>query len=121
MKGNTAFCCFLVAGPCVEDQSNHLKPMRNQKSLFRQTPALAVLVGLFLSFAAGDRAYAAIDTWTGGGGGSGNWQTAANWGGTAPIANDILNFANGTQLLTTNDFPVGTVFNNLVFDSSAGA
>jgi fibronectin-binding autotransporter adhesin len=41
-------------------------------------------------------------TWSGGGG-NGNWSTAANWAGTAPVNNDALIFAGNTNLTTNND------------------
>ena len=59
--------------------------------------------------------------WTGGGAPDGNWQNAANWGGALPQAGDWLGFGAGSQLLTTNNFAPGTVFNNLAFSVSAPA
>ena len=49
------------------------------------------------------------------------WELAErrHWGGTAPVANDLLNFAGAVQLLTTNNFPAGTIFNGLLFDGTA--
>src|SRR6266568_5458322 len=45
---------------------------------------------------------AATKTWSGGGADS-NWNTGANWGGTAPVSNDSLIFNGTTQQNTTND------------------
>ena len=41
-------------------------------------------------------------TWTGGGGDN-NWTTAANWGGTAPVAGDDLVFPAGAARLTQHE------------------
>ena len=60
-------------------------------------------------------------SWTSGGAPDGNWNNAANWGGTLPQTNDWLGFGSGFQLLTTNNFSAGTTFGNLVFDSSAAS
>ena len=64
---------------------------------------------------------AAEDTWSGGGTPDGNWQNAGNWGGTAPAAYDSLFFDTGTQLLSTNNFPAGAVFDNLTFNPGASS
>jgi autotransporter-associated beta strand protein len=66
---------------------------------------------------------AASYTWDGGGG-DGNWTTAANWvGDAAPVggSTDDLSFAGTTRTSTTDNFPVGTDFRNLTFESNAGA
>lgn len=47
--------------------------------------------------------HAADKTWTGGGADN-YWSTGANWGGTAPTANDNLIFSGATRLNNTNDF-----------------
>ncbi|HEY7061382.1 MAG TPA: autotransporter-associated beta strand repeat-containing protein [Chloroflexota bacterium] len=66
-------------------------------------------------------ALAATKTWTGGGGDA-NWTTGANWGGTAPSADDDLVFPAGAARLTnTNDFPAGTSFNTIAIDGSGYA
>ncbi len=59
-------------------------------------------------------------TWTGGGSDS-NWSTPANWGGTAPVAGDTLFFGGTSRLTATNDFPEGTAFAGITFNSDAGA
>jgi autotransporter-associated beta strand protein len=59
-------------------------------------------------------------TWTGGGGDN-NWNTTANWGGTAPVSGDSLVFAGTSRLTPNNNFSAGTTFSNVTFDSSAGA
>ncbi|HEX7653172.1 MAG TPA: hypothetical protein VF607_06675, partial [Verrucomicrobiae bacterium] len=52
--------------------------------------------------------YAADRTWTGGGADN-YWSTPANWGGTAPVANDNLIFAGGNRTNSTNDLTGLTV------------
>ncbi len=59
-------------------------------------------------------------TWSGGGSDA-NWSTAANWGGTAPVAGSDLVFASSTGLNTTNDLTAGTQFGNLTFNAGAGS
>jgi len=61
------------------------------------------------------------DIWTGDGAPNGNWSLGANWGGTAPLANDLLFFAGTVQTVATNDFTAGTAFNGLTFTGDAGA
>jgi fibronectin-binding autotransporter adhesin len=78
----------------------------------------ALVAGALLLAATSGRA--ATDTWTGGGGDA-NWLTGANWGGTAPIANDILNFAGLLNLITNNNFAAATQFNGITFAANAGA
>jgi len=65
-------------------------------------------------------AQAVTRTWTGAGADD-NWTTAANWGGTAPVAGDDLVFPGGTPRLTpNNDFPVNTSFNSITFNGGSG-
>jgi len=45
---------------------------------------------------------AAVRTWSGAGA-DGNWSTAANWGGTAPVNGDLLVFSGTTRPNNTND------------------
>ncbi len=71
------------------------------------------------TFFVSSRSSAATDTWTGGGGNP-NWTTAGNWD-TLPVANDILQFAGTTNLITNNDFAANTQFNGINFLSGAGA
>ncbi|MEP7158805.1 MAG: S8 family serine peptidase, partial [Chloroflexota bacterium] len=61
---------------------------------------------------------ASTATWTGGGSDN-NWTTAANWGGTAPVAGDDLVFPGGAARLTnTNDFTAGTSFNSITLSGT---
>jgi autotransporter-associated beta strand protein len=59
-------------------------------------------------------------TWTGQGGDA-NWTTAANWGGTAPPANNHLDFAGTTSQASENNFAAGTQFNGITFSAGGGA
>ena len=63
---------------------------------------------------------AADRIWTGGGSDA-NWSTDANWGGTAPAANDTLIFGGTAKLQSVNDFPDDTLFAGIIFSSGAGA
>jgi hypothetical protein len=65
-------------------------------------------------------AQAATRTWNGGGGATVTWNTAANWGGTAPASWDDLIFAGTTSLAPNNNFAANTVFSSITFDASAG-
>ena len=62
---------------------------------------------------------AATDTWTGAGGG--NWTDPTDWGGTAPVANDILQFDTNNNTTPNNDFTANTQFNGITFLPTAGA
>jgi len=79
---------------------------------------------LFIGLASGlpfsPAANAAVRTWNGGGVDS-YWNTAANWGGTAPVAGDSLTFAGTSKLLPVNNFAAGTSFGGITFASGAGA
>ena len=62
----------------------------------------------------------ATRTWTGGGADN-NWTTAANWGGTAPSANDDLVFPSGAlRLSNNNNFAAGTTFASIQFTGTSG-
>ena len=58
-------------------------------------------------------------SWTSGGAPDGDWTTAANWGGNLPQAGEWLGFGSGSQILTTNDFPAGTIFGNITFTNGS--
>ena len=75
---------------------------------------LLALLPLYMSAAASDR------TWNGGGVDA-KWTSAANWGGTAPVAADALCFGGSSKLVNTNDLPADTLFAGLTFNSGAGA
>jgi autotransporter-associated beta strand protein len=82
-------------------------------------PRLAAVLVLTLCGALLTAAPAAAQTlyiWDGGGG-DGRWMTAANWQGDVtptPAADAILAF-DGTPESTLNDFPAGSLFNQLIF------
>lgn len=85
-------------------------------------PAILLAAGILGSFAAGPTVLAQnSDTWTGGGAPDGNWQNPNNWGGSTPVAGDYLFFDTDNQLLATNNYPAGTAFGNLTFNSTAGS
>ena len=87
-----------------------------------RTPSLltAALISSLSILVAGP-AMAATDTWNGGATPDGNWTNPGNWNGTTPATNDLLIFSGNTQTTTTNNFAVGTPFDNILFGSSAGA
>jgi len=91
-----------------------------KKKTLLQHLHISTCAGALALLAAGP-AGAASPNWTGGATPDGNWSTGGNWDIGAPAANDYLNFTGSSQLLTTNNFTVGTIFNNLSFDSGAGA
>jgi autotransporter-associated beta strand protein len=63
----------------------------------------------------------ATRTWTGGGA-NGNWSTAANWGGTAPVAGDSLIFPGGAaRLANTNNYTAGTTFASITISGTGYA
>jgi len=67
-------------------------------------------------------AQAATRTWSGAGADN-NWTTAANWGGTAPVAGDDLVFPDSAarKATNTNDFAAGTNFNSITFGNTGPA
>jgi autotransporter-associated beta strand protein len=73
---------------------------------------------IFLSL--GAPATAATVTWSGGGGDS-NWNTALNWGGTAPVAADSLIFAGTTRVAAVNNITANTSFASIAFSAGASA
>ncbi len=84
-------------------------------------PARFLPLALLLAALAipGSQAQATIRFWNGGGANN-YWTTAANWGGTAPVAGDDLIFqANSavdvTSLNNTNNFAAGTAFRSITF------
>jgi autotransporter-associated beta strand protein len=59
-----------------------------------------------------------ISTWNGGAT-TNNWTDGANWGGTAPVAGNTLDFAGSTRPGPVNNFTSGTSFSSITFDSTA--
>lgn len=66
------------------------------------------------------KAFAATETWDGGGSDN-NMTTGANWAdNTAPVAGDDLVFpANITDRTVVNDFTAATSFNSITFSGTA--
>ncbi len=59
--------------------------------------------------------FATTRTWDGGGTDN-NWSSPANWADDiAPVAGDLLVFAGDVQTSSNNDFPAGTMFDNITF------
>ncbi len=54
-------------------------------------------------------------------GGSPNWSNSGNWNNIAILPGDQLVFGSSTGTTTVNDFPAGTLFNGMQFNSGAGA
>lgn len=68
-----------------------------------------------LSLTCADFARADLFTWTGGGGDN-NWSTGANWDlGSAPTANDTLDFAGITRPSSVDDLADGRTFGDIGF------
>ncbi len=66
----------------------------------------------------GPYAAAAVRTWTGLGADA-NWTTAANWGGTAPVAGDDLVFpAGAARLSSNNNIAPGTTFRSITISGT---
>ena len=63
-------------------------------------------------------ASAADVTWNGGGANT-NWNTAGNWGGTAPVSGDSLIFSGSVRPSTVNNFAAGTEFAGIRFAGGA--
>ena len=87
--------------------------------------AVAVTVGgllsvpaEFMGIGAGGMALGATRTWTGAGIDA-NWDTGANWGGTAPITDDDVTFAGTTRLTNVNNRAAGILASvkNVVFNA----
>src|SRR6478736_917109 len=97
--------------------------MKNTSAQFPTPISLTAVIILALSSFLTHLASAATNTWTGGSGTGDNWTDAANWGGTAPSANDRLFFDDGSGLRTTpnNDYAAGTIFNQIEFNGSTAA
>ena len=58
-----------------------------------------------------------VCTWNGQGTDN-KWSTAANWGGTAPVAGDQLVFAGTTRTASQDDLAAGTSFQSIEFQNS---
>lgn len=87
-----------------------------------QTPFFGAVMGLMLCavlLAVPFDAKTGTANWTGSGADA-KWTTAANWGGTAPVAGDDLVFPGSVaNTSTVNDFPAGTSFASILIASNA--
>src|SRR5205809_34241 len=82
--------------------------------------ALVLSLSSLAAFAA-PHSFAATRTWTGAGSDT-NMNTAANWGGTAPVAGDDLVFpANITNRVVVNNYTAATSFNSITFSGVASS
>ena len=63
---------------------------------------------------------AATLTWSGAGADD-NWSTSANWGGSVPVAGDILTFGGMTRLSPVNDLAAGTEVSGILFPNNYAA
>lgn len=88
--------------------------------LTKRTTISFVIVGLASGLPFSTSADAADAIWNGGGANN-NWNTANNWGGTAPGAGDSLTFGGTTRLAPVNNFTADTSFAGITFASGAGA
>ena len=60
---------------------------------------------------------AATLTWSGAGAND-NWSTTANWGGSAPVAGDVVTFGGMTRLSPVNDLAAGTENSGILFPNN---
>ncbi len=86
------------------------------KPFWYRSQGLSFLLQVLLTMSVG----AATRNWDGGATNA-LWSSATNWvGDVAPVATaDDLVFAGGTNLVTTNDFASGSLFNGLTFSNNA--
>ena len=92
-------------------ESNHTfskKPISN--NLFLSDFKLLFLIVLIVC--ASVQSFAATKTWSGGTGTGKNWTTGANWGGTAPVANDDVVF-NTAGSITFSTMPSSVAYNSI--------
>lgn len=96
----------------------YLDQARTVNRLRRYLLAGLALAALWLG---AQSAFAATRTWSGAGANN-NWSTAANWGGTAPLAGDDLVFPDGAARTATNsnDLAWWTLFNSISLTGPAG-
>src|SRR5712691_1924940 len=95
--------------------------MKNTPAQTRISAVFAAAIASTFCLFAASTTLAATNTWTGGSGSGNNWTDAANWGGTAPSANDRLFFDDGSGLRTSpnNDYAAGTIFNQIEFNGGS--
>lgn len=78
------------------------------------------MLALAMILAAGMNARADIKTWIASPS-TNNWATAANWGGTAPVAGDRLMFQTSTVITQYNDLASALNFDGVTFSNGASA
>src|SRR6185295_9062151 len=105
-------------GACSNNCALMRQPMKQQTQITRMASAVAAAILSCISFLS-QSAVAGTVTWNGGAAPDGNWTTPGNWNGVAPTTNSLLIFSGGTQTATTNNFPLGTPFNNISFNTGA--
>ena len=96
-----------------------MQPIPTSHRNAASSPATWILSVLFL-FLLSVPSRAADRIWTGGNNPDGNWNTNANWGGTAPVGGDSLFFDGNVDLLTTNNLVANTPFAGLTVKNTAG-
>lgn len=84
-------------------------------------PVARTVVSTLLAVAYATLAPAATRTWTGGSSLNNKWSSAANWGGTAPSAGDVLIFAGTTRTSPNNDLAANTSFSGITFAAGASS
>lgn len=97
----------------MKPKNKKVSDMTNMRT-WLMVAALAAVFGFAGVSRAADR------IWTGQGT-DGNWSTAGNWGGTAPVANDALAFGGSARLANINDLAADLRLNSITFLSGAGA
>ncbi|MBL9183339.1 MAG: autotransporter-associated beta strand repeat-containing protein [Verrucomicrobiaceae bacterium] len=70
-----------------------------------------------LALGASSMTEAATLTWNGAGAND-NWSTSANWGGSTPVAGDVLTFGGMTRLSPVNDLAAGTEISGILFPNN---
>jgi len=63
--------------------------------------------------------FAQTSTWDGGSATSDDWTDGDNWGGGAPLADDLLQFDGANRLTPVNDFTANTSFSGIQFLAGA--
>jgi len=85
------------------------------KNFWLRTFATRLCLVAILSLTCADFVRADLFTWTGEGGDN-NWSTGANWNlGSAPTANDTLDFSGTTRPSSVNDLADGRTFGDIGF------
>jgi autotransporter-associated beta strand protein len=105
----------------MKHNANHQNSMHKKTNPLGMPAAWLIVAMTVLGIAGSHSVRAATDIWNGGASPDGNWTTANNWGGIAPVASDTLFFDGSTQLLATNNFTAGTPFASINFNSGASA